>query len=130
MAVWSTPPHNSWATTVMGTIAKHVELPPPVPGAVGLFRCANIEQLTEELKQAGFRDVSAQELTWEPAFGTPETYWTSMTEVAAPVVAGLARADSQTRERIRNAVLEAAAAQLREGEVRLSAGAWTIVARK
>lgn len=31
---------NPWATTVMGTIARHVDISAPPPGSPGLFRCA------------------------------------------------------------------------------------------
>jgi ubiquinone/menaquinone biosynthesis C-methylase UbiE len=30
-AVWGAPEKNPWATTIMGTIAKHVDLPAPPP---------------------------------------------------------------------------------------------------
>ena len=28
-AVWDAPERNPWATTIMGTISKHVEIPTP-----------------------------------------------------------------------------------------------------
>jgi len=39
---------------------------------------------------------------------TPECYWEFMADVAAPVVAGLAGADGDTRELIRTQILEQA----------------------
>ena len=36
-AVWGPPEKNPWATTIMGTVAKHVEMPAPPPGSPGLF---------------------------------------------------------------------------------------------
>ena len=54
---------------------------------------------------------------------TPERYWEFMTDVAAPVVAGLARADADTRERIRTQVLEQARGLERDGAIRLASTA-------
>ena len=39
-SVWNTPDKNFWVTAIMSTINKNIELPPPVPGAPGMFRCA------------------------------------------------------------------------------------------
>jgi SAM-dependent methyltransferase len=39
-AVWDVPDKNPWATTIMGTISKHVEMPTPPLGSPGLFCCA------------------------------------------------------------------------------------------
>ena len=43
------------------------------------------------------RDVRHEEIAWKASYGTPRIYWEFSTEVAAPVVAGLAKADPATR---------------------------------
>jgi len=50
-----------------------------------------------------------------------------MNDVAAPVVAGLAKADENTRERIRAEVLDLARKSLRDGKVHLHSTATVIV---
>lgn len=126
-AVWSGPEKNPWATTVMGTIARHVEMPAPPPGSPGLFRCAQAGMMRAAFTEAGLRDVEEEEVSAAMIHETPEQYWNFMTEIAAPVVAGLAQADTETRERIRNEVLDLARQSIRNDKVQLRSTA-TIVA--
>jgi hypothetical protein len=58
---------------------------------------------------------------------SPERYWDFMTEIAAPVVAGLAMADDAARERIRDTVLGLAREAVRDGRVRMRSTATVIV---
>jgi len=112
-AVWDVPEKNPFATTIMGTIARHVEMPSPPPGAPGLFRCAPEGTMHAAFVQAGLRDIDEEEVSTFMVHETPEQYWQFMTEIAAPVVAGLAKADEATRERIRTEVLEVARGSIR-----------------
>lgn len=118
-AVWSAPEKNPWATTIMATIARHVTLPIPVHGAPGLFRCAADGMLSTAFTDAGLLDVSEEEASVMMIHETAEGYWTFMTEIAAPVVAGLAQADAATRAMIRNEVLDLAGQSMRSGKVEL-----------
>jgi len=129
-AVWGAPDNNSWATTIMSTIAAHVELPPAPPGAPGLFRCAAPGFMAGAYKQAGLNNFVEREVAGELEFQTPEQYWSFMTEVAAPVVAGLAKADESTRENIRLTVLDRARQTARDGKVRLRWSALAISGAK
>ena len=126
-AVWAPPDKNIWATTIMSTIARHVEMPKPPAGAPGLFRCAPEGLMTAVFTDAGLRDVREEEVTTTMVHDTPEDYWTFMTEIAAPVVAGLGQADIATRERIKAEVLDLARQSIRAGKVELRATA-TVVA--
>ncbi|MGC4106965.1 MAG: hypothetical protein QM753_11545 [Thermomicrobiales bacterium] len=57
---------------------------------------------------------------------SPESYWDFMTEIAAPVVAGLAMADDAARSPIRDTVLSLAHKAMRDGCVRLRSTAVVI----
>lgn len=103
-AVWGAPEKNPWATTIMGTIAKYVELPTPPPGAPGLFRCAAPGYMAGVFREAGLRNVTEMEVEIPSRFDDAEQYFTFMNEIAAPVVAGLALADEGTRAKIKEAV--------------------------
>jgi ubiquinone/menaquinone biosynthesis C-methylase UbiE len=118
-AVWGHPDKNPWATTIMATIARHVEMPAPPPGSPGLFRCARSGMMHAAFVDAGLRDVHEEELSTMMTHETPEQYWNFMTEVAAPVVAGLAKADAAAREQIRSEVLNLARQSIRDGKVQL-----------
>jgi ubiquinone/menaquinone biosynthesis C-methylase UbiE len=125
-AVWGAPEKNAWATTIMGTIAKHVDLPAPPPGAPGLFRCAAPGLMTALFREAGLRNVTEREVSVPTAFDDGLQYFTFMNEVAAPVVAGMALAGESTRAKIRDAVVALAEAATKAGKVRLDGTALVI----
>ena len=126
-AVWGEPPKNPWATTIMGTIARHVTMPAPPPGSPGLFRCAAAGFMRAVFAESGLRDISEEEVSADMDHDTPERYWEFMNDIAAPVVAGLAKADERTRERIRIEVLDLARQSTRNGAVRMRSTATVIV---
>jgi SAM-dependent methyltransferase len=126
-AVWSGPDKNPWATTIMGTIARHVEIPPPPPGSPGLFRCAPEGTMRRAFDEAGLRDVNEEEVATLMVHETPDHYWQFMTEIAAPVVAGLAKADAHTREKSRTEAVEVARRSMRDGPVQMLSTATVIV---
>lgn len=118
-AVWGAPDKNPWATTIMGTIARHVEMPPPPPGSPGLFRCAPEGLMRSAFAAAGLRDIAEEEVSTAMVHETPQQYWQFMNDIAAPVVAGLAKADAETAERIRSDVLDLAGRSIRDGKLSL-----------
>jgi SAM-dependent methyltransferase len=104
-AVWGVPEKNPWATTIMGTIKKYVDMPTPPPGAPGLFRCAAPGYMAGVFREAGLRNVTEIEVNVPERFDDAEQYFTFMNDAAAPVVAGMALADEATRVKIKNEVL-------------------------
>jgi ubiquinone/menaquinone biosynthesis C-methylase UbiE len=106
LAVWAEPPGNPWATIPMAVIGTEVALPAPAPDAPGLFRCAAPGAMSSVLQDAGMRGVVESDvpITLDPA--SADEYWDFITEIAAPVVAGLAQADDAARARIRTATIE------------------------
>ena len=77
--------------------------------------------------ESGLRDISEEEVSADMEHDTPERYWEFMNDIAAPVVAGLAKADELTRERIRVEVLDLARRSLNNGAVRMRSTARVIV---
>jgi len=75
--------------------------------------------MREVFLKAGLSDVGEEEVATTMMHKTPELYWEFMTDIAAPVVAGLAKADAPTQERIKAEVLDLAAASMRDGAVRM-----------
>lgn len=127
-AVWASPAANLWSSTIMGIVAKNVEMPAPPPDAPGLYRCANPEYLPQHLQKAGFTNIQTREAVWEASYPSVDTYWQLMTEVAAPVVAGMAKADEPTRDKIRAEVFAAAQPHVRGGALYLKAAAHIVTA--
>ena len=129
-AVWDAPERNPWATTIMATISKYVEIPTPPPGSPGLFRCAAPGFMEAAFRKGGLKDIAVKHVVGELKFESAEEYWGFMTGIAAPVVAGLAKADEPTRNRIEAAVLDSARKTSPDGKPCLPWSASAISARR
>ena len=129
-AVWSGPEKNFWVTSVGGTINKNMQLSPPPPGAPGMFRCAESGLMMDLLNQAGFKNTSESELTCKLKCGTAETFWTMMTEIAAPFAAALNNSDSAMKEKIKEEVYELINEKYPSGNVILDGSAIIIYGEK
>ncbi len=124
-SVWGPPEKNPWATMVMGAISKHVQMPAPPPGAPGLFRCAAPGYMAGVFREAGLKSVTELEVAAPLHFDSPEEYFAFMNEIAAPVVAGMAKADEGTRAKIKEEVIALATQLSSHGKIRLSGSAST-----
>ena len=105
-SVWNVPEKNFWVTAMMGTINKNMELPPPPSAAPGMFRCAKPGLMKEVFEKAGFKNITEKEISTKLNSGNVDTYWNMMTEVAAPVVAALSKADDAMHQKIKKEVFE------------------------
>ncbi|MCY7309328.1 MAG: class I SAM-dependent methyltransferase [Chitinophagaceae bacterium] len=128
-SVWNVPEKNFWVTAIMGTINKNMELPPPLPGAPGMFRCTKPGLMKEIFEKAGFQNIKEKEVASKLNSGTIETYWSMMTEIGAPIVAALSKADDAMKQKIKTEVLELVS-QKYPGHVAIDAGAIVISATK
>lgn len=126
-AVWSRAAENPWASLILGTIAQHTELPVPAAGAPGLFRCAAQGSMSRMFRDAGLAEVAERKVSTDLVPASPETYWEFMTDIAAPVVLGLAKTDKESRALIRSDVFQLLSRYQHDGALRLRSTA-TIVA--
>jgi ubiquinone/menaquinone biosynthesis C-methylase UbiE len=99
--VWAAPDKNPWITTMMGAIQRHTPVPPPAPGAPGIFRCAAPDLIAGLLRQAGLVRITEKEISRKVTYESADQYWTMMMEVAAPVVALMSQANEQARAAIK-----------------------------
>jgi hypothetical protein len=128
-SVWDGPQENFWVTAIKGVIDANMNLEPPPPGSPGMFRCAAPGLMKMIFERAGFKNVSETPVKSKVNTGSAETYWEMMTEVAAPFVAALSKADEATRKKIKEEVF----AKVKErypGEVNIDAKAIVISAEK
>lgn len=125
-AVWGRPAENPWASIILGTIARHTELPLPPAGMPGPFRCAAPGSMGQRFKDAGLVDVTERTVSTDLVHATPERYWGFMTDIATTVSMRLARADEASQERIRADVFELLGRYKHDGAIRLRSTA-TIV---
>ena len=126
---WNIPEKNFWVTATMGTINKNMELPPLPPGTPGMFRCCKPGLMKEIFEKAGFKNITEKEVPSRLNSGTVDTYWNMMTEIGAPIVAALSKADEAMREKIKKEVFELVS-QRYPGHVAIDASAIVISAKK
>jgi ubiquinone/menaquinone biosynthesis C-methylase UbiE len=106
-SVWGPPEGNAWVTTIMKPVHHHVSLPPPIPGAPGMFRCAPVGLIAGLLRDAGFEGITETEIKGQVTYESAYQYWTMMMEVAAPVVAALSGAGESERAAVKSDVFTA-----------------------
>ncbi|HMS64513.1 MAG TPA: class I SAM-dependent methyltransferase [Ignavibacteria bacterium] len=129
-SVWNVPEKNFWITAILGTIKANMDLPAPLPGAPGMFRCAKDGIIAEVFKQAGLKNISVKEVMGKMNCKTKDVYWNSMTEVAAPVVAALSNADNEMSARIKDQVYQKIEQKYSEGDVLIDSSALVIYGEK
>lgn len=129
-SVWAAPEHNSWVTTIMSVIQKHIQLPPPVAGAPGMFRCARPGLIAGFFEQAGFTNLAEEQISGVVDYGNFDNYWQMMLEVGAPIVAAMAQADDNTKAIIKQQVFEKFNAENISGGAKLKYAALIISGQK
>lgn len=128
--VWNIPEKNFWVTAIMGTINANIELPTPLPGSPGMFRCAKEGFMTDLFLQAGFKNVSVSEITGKLKCETVEVYWRLMNDIAAPVVAALGKANESIKEKIKEEVFMLVNLKYPDGIVTIDSSALAIYGEK
>jgi SAM-dependent methyltransferase len=129
-SVWGAPERNFWVTAIGGTINRSMQLPAPAPEAPGMFRCAKSGLMEGLFNQAGSKNTTVTEVNGKLKCGTAEVYWTMMTEIAAPFVAALSKADDAMREKIKSEVLEMVNQKYPDGNVTIDGNSLVIYGEK
>ena len=129
-SVWGAPEENFWVTAAMGTINRFMELPAPEPGAPGMFRCAKPALMKTLFEEVGFKNVTETTIKGKLNCKTVEVYWNLMTEVAAPFVSALSKADDAMRNKIKDEVYSVVLNKFPDGEVFIDSSALVISGEK
>lgn len=129
-AVWNVPEKNFWVTAIMGTINRNMELAPPPPGSPGIFRCAKDGLISDIFLQAGLKNISQVEVLGKLNCKTTDAYWGMQTEVAAPIVAALANASDDMREKIKYETYAIVNERYPDGNVIIDSSALVIYGEK
>ena len=92
VACWSAPSENPWAALVVGAIKKHLEVPPPAPGAPHLFAFADKGRLQTALTEAGFVDIEIEAVPANaPPASSGAAHFAWVRDLAGPVTRLAAR---------------------------------------
>ncbi|HEY6261536.1 MAG TPA: methyltransferase domain-containing protein [Nitrospiraceae bacterium] len=129
-AVWSAPEKNPSISLSMEAIKKVVDLPPPDPTAPGIFRLATPGDLAGMMQQTGLIDVAEQEFLAEWSYASADEYYTSLTEIAAPVQNLMANLSTDQIQEVRRLITQAAIPYQRGNRITFPIAVRMVAARK
>jgi ubiquinone/menaquinone biosynthesis C-methylase UbiE len=129
-AVWDGPQKNYWITAIMDTIKKYLPIEPPAPGAPGIFRCAEEGVMKKIFTGAGLKNVTETQVDITLNAGTAETYWDYIYEIAAPVSMALSKTDNDTKNKIKDEVVNKVNEKFGKGKVNIPASTIVISGEK
>jgi ubiquinone/menaquinone biosynthesis C-methylase UbiE len=121
VAVWGPPELNPFVAIPMGVLRKYVDVPPPQPGAPGIFAFADRGRLESVYAQAGFRDVHVEELEIAmAAFDSGYEFVDYILDIAGPAATLFARVPPGQQEQARREIASAAGGGDPDGPVALA----------
>jgi SAM-dependent methyltransferase len=126
--VWQTPDRNPWAALPGMTLVQRGHMPPPEPGAPGIFAMGEADRVRELVAGAGFGEPQIEELTFEWRY-MAQDLWDTLTRLAGPLARVINGLDDEEREATR-AAIEESLDRYREGdELVVPAACWGVTAR-
>jgi ubiquinone/menaquinone biosynthesis C-methylase UbiE len=107
LSVWGAPERNPWASIGGMILVERGHMPPPEPGAPGVFSMASEGRTRGLLERAGFTSIRMEEVPVCFAFQALDDYEQWVTDVAGPfaiLVRGLPEAEREVlRARLKEA---------------------------
>jgi SAM-dependent methyltransferase len=125
--VWQAPDRNPWAAVPGMTLVQRGHMPPPEPGAPGIFAMGDRDRVVELVTGAGFADPRIEELTFEWRYAADDL-WDTLTRLAGPLAAVLNELPEDERQATRAAIEEGLEQYRRDGELAVPAACWGVVA--
>ena len=129
-AVWAAPDRNGWAALPAQTLVQRGHMPPPEPGAPGIFAMADPDRIRALVTGAGFGEPELEEISFEFRYADADDFWDVLVRIAGP----LARAVKSLPEdelRATRAAIEESLEPFRgdDGGYSMPAVCWGVLAR-
>jgi SAM-dependent methyltransferase len=125
-AVWGPPDRNLWAFIPGFALVEAGHLPPPEPGAPGIFAMGEPERIRSLVTGAGFTDPELQEVAVEWDYNDPAVHWEKTMKLAAPIAEAVNALPDDERERIRELVASRVAEHVAEDPAALHGHTWVV----
>jgi SAM-dependent methyltransferase len=100
LATWAAAAKNPWASRYGPVLIERGLLEPPPPGEPGQFALSEPEQIEALAREAGFENVSVEEVPVDFRFKDWEDYRTVITSLAASLRETLSTLDEATRAEV------------------------------
>jgi ubiquinone/menaquinone biosynthesis C-methylase UbiE len=93
-SVWGEAERNQWAVIARKALDVHGHMPPPEPGAPGIFAMADPARIRTLVMEAGFSEPQIEEVTVTWRFEDFEAFWRFQTQLAGGVALTLSTLSS------------------------------------
>ena len=103
-AVWTGPDRNPWATVPAMTLVQRGHMPPPEPGAPGIFAMGNPDRIRELVMQAGFAEPELEEIAFEFRYPDFDNLWNTLVRIAGPLARAINALPDAERDKTRTAI--------------------------
>jgi SAM-dependent methyltransferase len=105
-AVWALPEQNQWAFIPGRVMVERGLMPPPEPGAPGIFAMGDPERIRELVTGAGFGEPSIEQVAVKWPYSSPDGHWEKTIRLAAPIAEALKPVSPEEQDQVRAAVAE------------------------
>jgi SAM-dependent methyltransferase len=103
-AVWAGPEENMWAAIPGMSLVERGVLPPPEPGAPGIFAMADPARIRELVTGAGFGEPEIEQVEVAWTYGDPDVHWEMTLKLAGPLSGAVRELDEAEQEAVREEV--------------------------
>ena len=97
-AVWRTPDVNPWAAVPAVTLVQRGHMPPPEPGAPGMFAMGDGNRTVELVRAGGFDEPKLEEITFAFKYSDDDDFWDAIVRLAGPLARAINALPEQERE--------------------------------
>jgi SAM-dependent methyltransferase len=119
-AVWGPPDRNPWVAVPGMTLIQRGHMPPPEPGAPGIFSMADPGRIRELVTAAGFGEPELTELEVEYVWPDADDMWETQMTMSGPL-ARLVKGLPEDEQEATRAAIVANMARFRAGDGSLRA---------
>jgi ubiquinone/menaquinone biosynthesis C-methylase UbiE len=128
-AVWRTPDRNPWASVPAMTLVQLGHMPPPEPGAPGMFALGEPARISELVTGAGFSQPEREEIAFEFRYADFDDLWNALLRMS-PSGRTIDELSAEERQATVEAVRKNVAPYRNEdGSYSAPAATWGVLAR-
>jgi len=129
-AVWRTPERNPWAAVPGMTLVQRGHMPPPEPGAPGIFAMGEPGRIRELVTGAGFGEPELEEIAFEFRYADFDDLWDTLVRITGPLARAINALPDDERQATRAAILQNLAPYRDEdGSYTAPAATWGVLTR-
>ncbi len=114
-AVWGAPQENLWAAIPGMTMVELGHMPPPEPGAPGIFAMGDPERINELVTGAGFAEPQIEQVDVDWGYTNPDEHWEKTLKLAAPIADAYTSLEPEAQDEVHRRVTERVAEQIQGG---------------